>query len=73
MHFPEMKKSWILETIAEIMEKSWKFILWSKYLELFENWKHTPCHRERICLQKTGFQHFIVMEGSLMCEPCLRL
>ena len=28
------------------------FMSWSKYFVLFENSKHFPCHREKICPKK---------------------
>ena len=31
MHFPGLEKSWILEKVGDVMEKSWNFIFWSKY------------------------------------------
>ena len=59
MHFPALAKSWILGTLAEVMEKSWNFSLLSKYLVLLENWKHSPCHRANICPKKAGFSAFL--------------
>ena len=65
-------------------EKSWNFISWSKYFVLFENWKHSPCHRAKLCPQKAGFSAFLshrkfklVIEKSsdfiiqFLCEPRL--
>ena len=55
MYFPGMEKSWILGKMAEVMEKSWNFIFWSKDFVLFENWKNSPSHRAKIYPQKAGF------------------
>ena len=40
---------------GKVMEKSWNFSFWSKYFVLFENWKHSPCHRAKMCPKKAGF------------------
>ena len=48
MHFPSPEKSLILGEMVVVVEKSRNFIL-SKYFVLFENWKHFPCHRAKIC------------------------
>ena len=37
-------KAMELEKMAEVMEKSWNFIFWSKQFKLYENWKHSACH-----------------------------
>ena len=59
MHFPGLEKSWILGKIAEVMEKSWNFISLVQKFVLFENWKNSPSHREKICPQKAGFSAFL--------------
>ena len=65
-------KVMVLGKMAEVMEKSWNFIFWSKYFMLFEKWKHFPCHTAKICPRKAGFSAAfshrglkLVMEKSL--------
>ena len=66
------EKSWILEIMAEVMEKSWIFIFWTKYFVLFENWKHSSCHSAKTCPKKLDYQHFLVMENlNLVMEKSL--
>ena len=52
--------------------KVMKIHFWSKYFVLFENWKHSPCHRQ----QKAGLSAFccrgnpkLVMEKSFNFIP----
>ena len=63
------------------MEKSWNLGFFGpKYLLLFENWKHSPCLRAKICPKMAGFSafpnHGKVMKKSFnfiaqfFCEPC---
>ena len=59
MHLPGLEKSWILGKMAEVMEKSWNFIFWSKDFVLFETWKNFPSHRAKICPQNAGFSAFL--------------
>ena len=40
------------------------FIFWSKYFALFENWKHSPCHRAKYAPKRLRFQHFLVYNGK---------
>ena len=67
--------------MAEVMEKSWNLVFFGpKYLLLFENWKHSPCLRAKICPKMAGFSafpnHGKVMKKSFnfitqfFCEPC---
>ena len=65
MHFPGLKKSWILGKMAEVLEKSWNFFIWFKYYFVpFENWKHALCSRVKICPKRLGSQHFLVIENT---------
>ena len=59
MHFPGLEKSWILGKLADVMETSWNFIFWSKYFMLFENWKHSFCHRAKICTKKENMEKLL--------------
>ena len=59
MHFLDLEISWILGEMAEVMEKSWNLIFWSKYFVLIENWKHSPCYQAEMYPQKAGFSAFL--------------
>ena len=63
MHFPGLEKSLILGKITEVMENSWNFSFWSKCFVLFENWKHSPCCRAKMCPKKSRFSAFLTMEN----------
>ena len=52
------------------MVMEFHFVVGKSFL-LFENWKHSPCHRTNICPKKAGFSSFrshgklkLVMENS---------
>ena len=59
MHFSGLEKSWNLGKMAKVMQKSWNFIFWPKYIALFENKEHSACHGTKICPKKAGFSAFL--------------
>ena len=56
MHFPGLEKLWIgLGKIAEVKEKSWN----SFFGPSISCWKHSLCHRTKICAKGAGFSAFV--------------